>query len=365
MRPRRILADLGIYSRNYLRNPAALFFTLIFPIILIGIFGLIFSNSGPSSVTLYTENLDHGSNVSVQFLAALNKTGAISVQVITPPANFTQWLGQNNHPVGLVIPAGFAQSYIAGRHTNVTVITDPQDASDSGIVLGAVNGVANGFNLQRAGGTDIVGTTGGTVGSAVYAYIDFLVPGLIGFAILTSPMFSIAELVSTYRKEGLFRQLSLTPLTRAEWLVSKIIWYTILTLISAFIMLTFGTLVFHAHVAFTPAILPFLVFGPFLFVSLGLLAGSAAPTPESAAVVSNILTFPMMFLSGTFFPVSSFPPFLQGVVKILPLYYVIDGMNQVMLFGNLGRAFGDFAVVVILGAVLFVFAVYTFRWREK
>ena len=153
----------------------------------------------------------------------------------------------------------------------------------------------------------------------------------------------MVEISSTYRKDHLFRQLSLTPLTKAEWLTAKILWYIVLTVISAAIMIAVGVGAFGAHVRFCLGLLPFLVLGPFFFVSLGMLAGSVAKTPESAAVLGNIITFPMMFLSGTFFPVSSFPTGLQTVAHALPLYYVIDGMNQVMLFHNNARAAVDLA----------------------
>jgi ABC-2 type transport system permease protein len=365
MRPHRILADLNVYARNYLRNPAALFFTLIFPVILITMFGFIFSNAGATTVTVYTENLDHASNASIGFLAALNSSGSVSIQLVSPQSNFSAWLGQNGHSVGLVIPAGFAQNYLAHRPVNVTAYVNPQDQLSGGFLEGSLQGVANAYNLRAAGGQPIVGVTTASVGSAVFKYIDFLVPGLIGFAILTSPMFSVAELVSTYRKDGLFRQLSLTPLTRAEWLIAKIIWYTILSIISAVIMVAVGALLFHSTVRLSLGVVPFLVFGPFLFVSLGILAGSAAPTPETAAVVANIITFPMMFLSGTFFPVSSFPSGLQLIAHVFPLYYIIDGMNQVMLFGNASRAVVDLGIVLVLGVILFIAGVYTFRWREK
>jgi ABC-2 type transport system permease protein len=178
-------------------------------------------------------------------------------------------------------------------------------------------------------------------------------------------MFSMVDVAASYRKEGLFRQLSLTPLTRAEWLASRILWYTLLTFASAAIMIGIGFGLFGAHVSVGVELIPFLVVGPFLFVSLGMLAGSAARTPESAAVIGNIITFPMMFLSGTFFPVSQFPPGLQAFARILPLYYVIDGMNQVMLFQNESRAFGDLLVVLIAGIVVFLLAIRLFRWRDE
>ncbi len=367
----RILADLKVTARGYLRNPIALFFSLVFPLILILLFGLIFAGSGSGPVTLYVQNFDHAANgtatpFSQVFLSDLNRTNLVSVDLVSPSVgNLSTWLGQNNNPVGLVIPAGFQESFLAHRPVNVTLFTNPQAASAAGSAYGAVAGVLNYLNLAAANGTAILGTTQYNVGSTIFTYIDYLVPGLIGFSILTSPMFSMVDVTSTYRKDGIFRQLSLTPLTRDEWLASRVLWYTMLTFLSAAIMLGFGVVVFGAHVILNVWLLPFLFAGPLLFVSLGMVAGSIARTPESAAVIGNVITFPMMFLAGTFFPVSDFGPGLQVVAKLLPLYYVIDGMNQAMLFQNFGRAFGDLLVVLGFAAVLFAAAVYLFRWKGE
>jgi ABC-2 type transport system permease protein len=370
MKAGRIGADLKVTARSYLRNPVALFFSLIFPIILIGLFGLIFSSIGSTSVTLEVLNEDHNSAVSQEFLSALNNTTVVKVALVTDtsvtPSNFAAWLGQNDDPVGLVIPGGFASNYTQHHPVNVTLFTNPTDASSAGTAVGAVTGVANGFNLAAAGGAPIILVPPAeTVGSQVLTYIDFLIPGLIGFSILTSPMFSMVDISSSYRKDGIFRELSLTPLTRAEWLTSRILWYVGLTFVTAGIMIGTGVYLFGAHVGLNLGILPFLAVGPFLFVSLGMLAGSVAKTPESAALIGNIITFPMMFLSGTFFQVSSFPPGLQTFAHILPLYYVIDGMNQVMLFSNTTRALTDLVVVLATAVVFFVLAIRFFKWRDE
>jgi ABC-2 type transport system permease protein len=368
---RRIGADLAVVYRTYTRNPIALFFSLIFPIILIGLFGLIFSSVGTGTTTLYAVDADHGSTPSVQFLSALNNTSVVKVVTVNVSvASFAAWLGDHDDPVGLVIPDGFGANYNADQPVNVTVYTDPQDAASSGAVLGAVNGVVNEFNLEAVcpkGGscTPVVGIQGAQVGSPNYTTIDYLIPGLIGFSILTSPMFSLVDISSTYRKEGIFRELSLTPLTRGEWLSARIVWYILLTLASAAIVIGFGAGVFSAHVKLNLGLLPFLVVGPFFFVSLGMLCGSVSKTPETAALIGNVLTFPMMFLSGTFFTVSSFPPGLQTVARLLPLYYVIDGMNQVMLFSNTARALTDLAIVLVASVVTFLLAVRLFRWRDE
>jgi len=367
---RHVAADFRIVARTYFRNPVALFFSLIFPIILISLFGLIFSATGTGSVTLTVVNEDHNSPASVAFLSALNNTTVVSVQVVSIGSeNFSTYLGANDDSTGLIIPAGFQNDLASRTPVTLTLYTDPEDASSAGIAAGAIQGVASYFNLQASCGQKtcppIVSYTTANVGSPVYKYIDYLIPGLIGFAILTSPMFSMVDIASSYRKEGIFRELSLTPLTRSEWLLSRILWYVALTFVAASIMIGAGIYLFGAHVTLTLGVIPFLLVGPFFFVSLGMLAGVVGKTPESAALIGNIITFPMMFLSGTFFQVSSMPPGLQAFAKILPLYYVIDGMNQVMLFSNSGRAFTDVLVVLVGGVVVFLLAIRLFKWRDE
>ena len=368
MNLRRILADLSVFAKGYMRNPLGVFFSVLFPLILIGLFGLIFSAAGATKVTLYAENFDHDSNASVGLLAALNSTGAIQVQVIDPgitQGNFSHWLTSNNHPVGLVIPAGFGAAYANRSNASVLLYINPLDQASSGIAEGTVQTALNGLSFKALGGRPFLSEQTSSVAGPVFKYIDYLVPGLIGFSILTSPMFAMVDISSSYRKEHLFRQLSLTPLTKGEWLVSKIVWYVLLTFVSAAVMVATGTFAFGAHVTLSLGLLPFLILGPFFFVSLGMLAGSAAKTPETAALIGNIVTFPMMFLSGTFFPVSGFPHFLQTFVRVLPLFYVIDGMNQVMLFSNPSGALTD-VVIILAGSILvFIAAILVFKWRDE
>lgn len=365
MKPRNVGAYLEVFARTYVRNRVGLFFAIIFPIILILLFGAIFSNTGSATVPLYVQNLDHGSAPSLAFVAALNRTGEFSVTVVPASAgNLSGWLVANGDTQGLVIPAGFGASYAMHRSVNVTLYTDPAQAATAGIVEGAVQGVVNAFNLYEAGGTAVVGVSSLNVGSQTYSYVDYLVPGLIGFSILVSPMFAMVNVSSQYKRLKIFRQLSLTPLTRGEWLLASILWFVALVFLSTFVMLAIGRDVFGADVYPTLLTLPFLVLGPVMFVSLGLLLGTVSTSPESAAVVGNLVTFPMMFLSGTFFPVSLFPTYLQGVARLMPLYYVIDGLNETMIFGNLHLALLDLAVVGGLAVIFFVAATRAFRWQE-
>lgn len=356
-------ADLRVFSQGYVRSRIGVFFALIFPIILILIFGAIFSGGSSGPIRVYVQNQDGSSQVSGAFISALNSTTSIDLVPVESSQNFSQYLLLHSSSDGLVIPAGFSSDYISGRPVNVTLYGNPATTT-SAIVSGITHGVINAFNLRRAGGSSVIGIDQLTIKSQSYKYIDFLVPGLVGFSILTSPMFALVNISSQYKRDKIFKQLSLTPLTKTEWLAAKIIFYVILTIISFLLMVVVGVFVFGAHVTLAFGIVPFLVMGPLLFVSLGMLVATVSKSVESAAVVGNLVTFPMMFLSGTFFPVNSMPEYLQSFAHVLPLFYVIDGLNNVMIYGNYAPAFIDVGILIVVSAIIFALAVRFFKWRE-
>lgn len=359
---KRIFSDLSIFRREYLRNRTGFFFALVFPVILIIIFGAIFSGGSSGTISVYAQNNDTGP-IGSQFLHAMNSTNVTRITILPSNQSLTKYLESNSGDVGLSIPANFSADFTLGKQVNVTVYSSPSDTSGQ-IVTGVANGVVNAFNLGRVQASPVINLQTQNVVSKSYTYIDFLIPGLIGFSILTSPMFSMVNISSEYKKSKFFKQLSLTPLTKGEWLTSKVIWYTILSIISFILMTLIGSLVFGAHIAINAAVIPFLIVGPLFFVSLGMLVGSVTKSVESAGVVGNIVTFPMMFLSGTFFPISLMPTYLQEFAHVLPLFYLIEGLNNVMVYSNYSRALIDVAVLVVISAVVFALAVRFFKWRE-
>jgi ABC-2 type transport system permease protein len=367
---KRLAAELRVYARGNVRSRVGFFFTLVFPIILILLFGAIFSSGGVGQTKVYVQNFDSGPAGAI-FLSQLNNTShdcsssfsnGLCLRPVPTNQNFTKYLASQSATDGIVIPAGFTQAYAGRLPLNISVYGDPASTT-SAVVSSIARSFVNAFDSYGVNGVAKIGVAPLNP-VATYKYIDYLIPGLIGFAALTSPMFAMTNIVSTYRKDKVFKLLSLTPLTKTEWLLSKIIWYIGTTALSFVLMSLVGIYAFGAHIAFTWGILIFLLVGPFFFVSLGMLVGTVSNSPESAAVVGNLVTFPMMFLSGTFFPVSGMPTYLQTVAHVLPLYYMIDGLNNVMIFGNYGPALFDGAIMFVLAVVVFALAVRFFRWRE-
>src|SRR5271157_1772973 len=197
---KRTWSDFKVFSRGYLRNKFGLFFGLVFPVILILIFGAIFAGNGSGTINVYAQNLDTGANpqhdIATNFLSALNSSSTIRVITVDSSQNFSKYLADHSSADGIIIPQNFSADYIAGNQVNLTVYGNPA-SSTSGIVSGTVNGYANGFNLkyfqQKYNDTTpaIIGITSATVNTQQTKYIDFLIPGLIGFSILVNPMFSL------------------------------------------------------------------------------------------------------------------------------------------------------------------------------
>jgi ABC-2 type transport system permease protein len=359
---RRIDSDLRLFGRGYLRNAAGLFFGLIFPVILILIFGAIFSAGFSGTITLYVQNKDSGS-WSTKFLAGLNKMNTVGLVYVNESEDFSQYLSAHSASDGIIIPENFSGEVAAGNPVSVTVYGNPAQTSSS-IVLGAVNGVISELNLERFNGTEIIGVNQTTANAQVTKYIDFLVPGLVGFSILVSPMFSLVNISSEYKRIKLFKQLSLTPITKIEWLASKVLFYVLLSTLSFLLMVAVGVFAFGAHIVLSLWLIPFLVLGPMFFASLGMLVGTISKSTETASVVGNIITFPMMFLSGTFFPITLMPTYLQYFAHVLPLFYIIDGLNGVMIYNNYVQAATDLVVVAAITIIAFVAAARLFKWRE-
>src|SRR5579875_1118120 len=131
---KRMLSDLGVFRREYLRNRTGLFFALIFPIILIVIFGAIFSGGSSGPINVYLQNQDGPSPVTNAFITALNNTGTVRVIAVNSSVNLSQYLLTHSYTQGIIIPQGFSQSYIAGQPVNLTVYNSPADSSSQVVV---------------------------------------------------------------------------------------------------------------------------------------------------------------------------------------------------------------------------------------
>ncbi len=366
---RRIIADVKAFGLQYIRSRVGAFFALIFPIILILLFGAIFGQSGSSAVQLYVQDLDN-TPASHAFVTALNNTTVVAYHAIPRDAAISDYIRAHLINTALLIPAGFQETVARARagdptaSVNLTLYGDPTQSS-YGIALAAVNGATTQFNFQIVGARPVVLTHSQTVTTRSVKFIDLFLPGIIGFTVLTSSLFGMTNITADYRTRKFFKFLATTTLRKSEWLLSKFIFYALLMIVSVIFMAVVSFLVFHGSPVITPLAVLLVLAGTLEFTSLGMILGLFVRDTQTAETLANAIGFPMMFLAGSFFPIDSFPPFLQGVARVLPLTYVNEGLRATMVFGNDGTAMTYLLITLALAIVFFVIPARALSWRSK
>ncbi len=364
----RIVADLLSFAKQYMRSRVGAFFTFIFPILLILLFGAIFTQGGSSAFTLTTQDIDN-TPLSHAYLDALNSTGLVKVALIPSSVNLEAYIRDNSLTVALQVPWKFQQDVFdclasaTHCHVNLTLFGDPSK-STYGTAQGVLQAVAQQMNFYLANASAVVGVSTKSVASPQYSYMDYFLPGIVGMTVMTTSMYSMTSICGEYRTRRYFKLLATTTLRKYEWLSSKILWYIISLILSLFATVAVGILVWDTHVVIGVVALAFIAVGALLFTSLGMLFGTVVRDPESGVAIANAIGFPMMFLSGSFWPLEQMPSYLQTVSKALPLTYLNAGLRDTMVFGNLGSALGNLAVVSGLAIVLFILAAKLVSWKE-
>ncbi len=197
-------------------------------------------------------------------------------------------------------------------------------------------------------------------------YIDFLIPGLIGINLLGAGIYGVGYNMVQMRVKNLLRRIHVTPVGRAEFLLSWLASRFGLSLLPPFLILLFGILTFGVPVASGAWswVVALIVASAFCFGGLGLLISTRARTTETVGGLMNLIMLPMWLGGGAFFSNQRFPEFAQPLVKALPLTWVTDGLRDAML-GSSGEGFTAPVACLLLagfGAVTCLVSFRIFRW---
>ena len=371
----RVYSTTVMHIRTFFREKAALFFTFFFPIMLMILFGLIFQNQGNVHYTIHIQDHDNTAT-SHLFLKEMGNSTTITVQKVDSNTSADQYMKDNDVNFILIIPKGYEQALLAhlardpnatlapNATFNFTVKYDPSDSSAQ-VKLQIVRSSVQAMNKRLSGVTvDVLGLEQKSIVSTKFTYIEFFIPGVIGLTVMTSAVFGSIADENEYKQKGIIRKLSTTPITRSEWILSTMIYQLFLAAISTILILIVGYIVFGA-VLLINIYLPILVVATaFAFSGLGMLLGRLAKDAQSGVALANVITFPMMFLSGSFFPMEQMPGFLQTFAKVLPLYYVNQGMRESMIFDNLMAAGQNTVVIGVFAMVVFTLGIYLTTWKQ-
>jgi ABC-2 type transport system permease protein len=327
--------------REFIREPEALFWVFVFPILLAGGLGLAFRNRPPEVLTvgavgselarsLRQDKLLNVEEYSLNSGQEALRTGKIALLATQSAGGGVEYRYDDTNP--------------EGRTARMLADRAIQRAA------GRVDPVSSGDRILREPGS---------------RYIDFLVPGLLGMNLMGSAIWGIGFSIVDARRKKLVKRLIATPMPRHYYLMSFLLSRLILLVIEVGVVVGFGLLVFGVPVRGSVWTLAALcVLGSLCFCAIGLLIASRAQTIEAASGLMNLIMMPMWIVSGVFFSSQRFPEFLQPIIKALPLTAIIDALRANMLQGaSFAQVAPQIAILSAWLIVSFTVALKMFRWR--
>ncbi|MFI6096837.1 ABC transporter permease [Lentzea sp. NPDC051213] len=335
--------------KGFIRDKVTLFFTFLFPLMFLVIFGLILRDVGADKTRIAVVG-------DGPIASALRESGALELESYNDADAAIQKVKDGDLPAALIIN---------GQRLDVRFAQS--DQVKSATVLGIINGFVDKANLAATGQPPTFTFAAEKVEDASLKPIQYLTPGILSWGVAVSAVFGSALTLVSWRRKQVLRRIRLAPVPATAVLSSRV-------LVSAGVALVQGAT--FIGIASLPLFglrlsgqwwlaIPLLLLGTIAFFALGMLVGAFAKTEEAASAAANIVVLPMAFLSGTFFPVDQAPAWLQTVSKIFPLRHMNDGMLDVLVRGKGIEALAMPAAILI-GFTLVVgfLASRVFKWEE-
>jgi len=377
-----------------LRNKQVLFWSLFFPIFMMGMFGAMFSGSSQKfDVGIVNKS---SSKISKNIVKALKKVDALTITQKSEKEEFKE-LQDGNRVAVIIIPKKLAdpklpKGIVPGNKSmlnksqfnaqnsqkmqlqakvppmkpvTIKFSYNETKSQDASIVSTIVSQFIGKLNQKIAKAPELLKIKRAAYKSKNLKYIDFLLPGLLAMSLMMGGIVGIANGITTLRERGVLKRLLATPLNPAVFFIVQVITRLTVALVQSTIMISLGVLAFGAHFygnVFTFATV--LIFGATVFLIFGLVMASVAKSVETVEPMSRAITMPMLFLGGVFFPIDSMPAWLQPVSRALPLTYMSDALRQVITEGaSLYAVRIDLLVLFVWGIIGFIIAARVFRWE--
>lgn len=377
---------LAAYSfRMFLRDRGALFWGILFPLLLMGLIGLVFGRADNLSFEVSAVDESGATHAAVagikaglravpvfkvheesrQAALAALREGKRSLVVVLPPAAASPPAASPpvDSPAGAVRP-GATSPRGTGQGYTIQAFYDESRGEVSQAALALLQRVVDQGNLQLAGVAPTVTVDARGTSTRRLSMFDFLLPGIMAMTLMQSGLMGVTWVVSSYREKLILKRVLTTPVSPAVFYTGLVARFTAVNLFQVVVIFLVATLVFHARTAGSLAALALLsVVGSVTFLGIGFAVSAVSKSAEAANNLGSLLNFPMMFLSGTFWPREMIPASLQPAVGALPLTPLVDAMRGV---GARGEPLTDFlpgiAYLLAWGAAGFLVAGRYFRW---
>jgi ABC-type multidrug transport system permease subunit len=339
---------------EFLREPEALFWVFIFPVLLAAGLGLAFRNRPPDVLKIAA--------VTPHLAAALKQEKLLDVQWLSVAAAER---ALREGKVALVVAPDprihIAHGYGMSKDM-LGVVYEYDDTNPEGRTARML---AERAIQNAAGRVDVVESNDRMLREPGSRYIDFLIPGLLGMNLMGSAIWGMGFTIVDSRRKKLMKRLVATPMPRHYYLLSFALSRLLLLVLEVGVLVGFGALVFRVPLRGSLVDLGALcVLGSMSFGAIGLLIASRVQTIEAANGLMNLVMLPMWIVSGVFFSAQRFPDLLQPVIKVLPLTALIDALRANMLQGaGFVQLAPQMAILGVWMVVCFTVALRIFRWR--
>ncbi len=376
--------DLLEFSRSKMR----VVMLVLMPLLMMVMVGFIFptGNSSISNQPVAIANLDVAvGNVSLgdSFVSKLtdlnNIAGMMEISNATGFDEIKTMIQDSEVSGGIIVPENFTSNLLSNRQGFITVITDQSNPQMSAIMQSVLTSVIEqlgtqvaAINLNQTYNVSFaeapavlqpynVETKGIVPGNP--NYFEFVAPGIMAMVVMMSLMTGLPHAISYEKDMGTLDGMLVAPTSRWAIIFGKVSSQSIRGLIQGFVILALAVVLFgvaiHGSILLVVLLIMLTVFS---FVGLGILITSFADKEETATMVMMTLMFPMMFLSGVFFPIQQMPDFMQTIANFLPLTYAANAMRKVMVLGAGPSAiFPDVLILAVFGIVLLTIAVPMFK----
>jgi len=338
--------------REFVREPEAVFWTFVFPLLLAGGLAIAFRDKAPAQAIIATVSAPAGDSAAASLVAALVKAATDTNASLTSrviPADSINEVLRTGTAALVVVP-------LAGGEVEYRFDATRPEARSARQIADDV--------LQRARGrTDVLPVRDVTISERGSRYIDFFVPGLLAMNIMGSSIWSLAFAIVTQRNRKLLKRLAATPMSRMEYLLSFVLSRLIFLGLEIAVLLGFGVWVLDVPIRGSLLLLVLVAFiGAAAFGAIGLLVSSRARTVEGVSGLTNFVMLPMWIFSGVFFSASNFPAVIQPVVQALPLTALVNGLRAVMLQGaGIGAVLPQLGVLLMYLVICLTVALRVFR----
>jgi len=342
------------------RQRALIISSLGLAVISMLVFGFLFSGNGSLRTRLGVMDQDH-SPVAGQIVSQLQKSNALQISTGVNDEE-QQALKDGKRDAVLLIPSGFAQQFVqSGAHLRVFYDqSNPITAATTQLTVQAVVDSINRAALHQPGPVTLDQQA---VAVKDLREIDFITPGMLGTLLMWANLAVGVQLVN-WRELGITKRLAATPLRPLTMISAQVVARLVLSLVQAVVLLGLAIWIFNVHIYGSLWLLALVMaVGALTLLSIGFAIASFVRKSEAANSILLLVSFPMMFLGGSYFPVNNAPSFLQPVVHAMPLYYLNDALRQVIEYGAGWSAIQTGVLVMLAWIVASMLVVWrAFKW---